>query len=238
MTTSETRRARRSRIAATALVAGVVAAGVITAGSVGVASTSKRLVGTFKITKGTTVRGAVRGSYFRMVYPGGKVATGPFFANPNSRAVNKTFTLVAPGTAGGLRTGRFQPAPHVAFNAKGDSLARAIIAPTSFTGINFSALTASHDAQTGAKVTVPSITVSKGRLSGDLRAFNAAWNKLYFNQGSPKANGTRPGLTTKVTGTYNAKTRAYVLNWSSAIIGGPFNGFTGVWHLTGTFQAG
>ena len=83
MITSESRRARRSRIATTTLVAGVVAAGVITAGSVGVASTSKRLVGTFKITKGTTVHGAIRGSYFRMVYPGGKVTTGPFFANPN-----------------------------------------------------------------------------------------------------------------------------------------------------------
>ena len=40
-----------------------------------------------------------------------------------------------------------------------------------------------------------------------------------------------------MTGTYNAKTHAYVLNWTSQVVGGPFNGFTGDWHLTGTFAA-
>jgi hypothetical protein len=99
-------------------------------------------------------------------------------------------------------------------------------------------LTSAKDAQTGKAVPVPTITLSNGHLAGDVRAFDAAWNKLYFNQGSPKADGSRPGLTSKVTGTYNAKTHAYTLNWSSAIIGGPFNGFTGVWHLTGVFKAG
>jgi hypothetical protein len=29
---------------------------------------------------------------------------------------------------------------------------------------------------------------------------------------------------------------AYVLEGSSQIVGGPFNGFTGIWHLAGTFE--
>ena len=236
MSKSTTRRVRRAKVAASALAVAVTVAGVATASAAG--ASSSKLVGTFKITRGVSVKGSIRGSYFRMVYPGGNLTSGPFFANPNSSSSNKTYTLVSPGTQGGLRTGAYQPAPKVAFDSKGDSLARLIIKPTSFTGINFSVLTSAKDAQTGKAVPVPTITLSHGHLSGDVRAFDAAWNKLYFNQGSPKADGTRPGLTSKVTGSYNTKTHAYTLNWSSAIVGGPFNGFTGVWHLTGVFKAG
>ena len=64
---------------------------------------------------------------------------------------------------------------------------------------------------------------------------SASWNNEYFNQGSPKPNGTRPGLTTPVSGSYDAATNAFVLTWSSQVVGGPFNGFTGYWHLVGTF---
>lgn len=231
------RRRRAGSVAAT-LLAGAVTATALAAAATGATTAPKTLTGTFAIAKGTSANGVPHGSYFRMVYPGGSVTKGTFFANPNSSATNKTYTLISPGTAGGLRTGKFQPAPAPAFDAKGNSGARSIIIPTSFTGINFSVVTASRDAQTGKKVSAPSIKVLNGRLSGDLRAFAANWNNLSFNQGSPKPNGTRPGLTASVTGTYNAKTHAYVLNWTSAIIGGPFNGFTGVWHLTGVFRAG
>jgi len=228
----------RTGVVTAALLAGAVTATALATAATGATTAPKGLTGTFLITKGTSVKGVTHGSYFRMVYPGGSVAKGKFFANPNSRASDKTYTLVSPGTAGGLVTGKFQPAPNPAFDAKGNSRARSIIIPTSFTGINFSVVTASRDAQTGTKVSAPSIKVLNGKLSGDLRAFAANWNNLSFNQGSPKPNGTRPGLTASVTGTYNAKTHIYVLNWTSAIIGGPFNGFTGVWHLTGTFRAG
>jgi hypothetical protein len=46
---------------------------------------------------------------------------------------------------------------------------------------------------------------------------------------------SRAGLTEPVTGTYNSKTHAFVLTWASAVIGGPFNSFTGYWHLQGRF---
>ena len=38
------------------------------------------------------------------------------------------------------------------------------------------------------------------------------------------------------TGTLDAKTGAFTLTWTSLIVGGPFNGFTGLWHLEGIFQ--
>jgi hypothetical protein len=153
-------------------------------------------------------------SYFRMEEPAG--AKAKFFANPYSTDANKTYTLVTGGTDGGLRTGVLQSAPTPAFDAKGDSLAKGIIAPANFTGIKFGLVTVG---------TAPSITASGGRLSGQLTGFTAQWNKLSFKQGAT------------VTGTYNAQTHAYVLTWSSRISGGPFNGFTGIWHLQGTYQA-
>jgi hypothetical protein len=155
------------------------------------------------------------GSYFRMIYPAGH--TPKYFANPYSTDADKTFTLVTAGTEGGLRTGSLQPAPTPAFDAKGDSLATAIIHPTNFTGIKFGLETVG---------TAPSISVAGGRLSGQVSGFTAQWNKLSFPQGSDN-----------VSGTYNATTHAYVLTWKSKISGGPFNGFTGSWHLKGTFVA-
>ncbi|MEY2397011.1 MAG: hypothetical protein QOJ00_185, partial [Actinomycetota bacterium] len=73
-------------------------------------------------------------------------------------------------------------------------------------------------------------------LSGDLKAWSASWNKQYFNQGAPKPDGSKPGLTTAAHGTYNASTGAFVLEWASTVVGGPFNDFTGTWHLSGVFH--
>ena len=72
-------------------------------------------------------------------------------------------------------------------------------------------------------------------LSGQVTAWAAQWNGDSFNQGSPKPDGSLPKPTTKLTGTYNPTTRAFTLVWTSLIVGGPFNGFAGYWHLAGTF---
>ena len=48
-----------------------------------------------------------------------------------------------------------------------------------------------------------------------------------FQRGFAEAERLDPGLTSPITGTYNAKTRAFVLTWTSQVVGGPFNGFTG-----------
>lgn len=151
-----------------------------------------------------------KGSYFRMLYPGG----GKYFKNPYSKDANKTYTLIIAGSDGGLRTGVLQPAPTPAFDHHGNSLAGRIIQPTDFTGINFGLAT---------KGIAPEISVSGTRLSGQVKGFTAEWNKLTFNQGG------------QVTGSYSAKTHTYVLTWKSKISGGPFNGFTGSWYLTGKY---
>jgi hypothetical protein len=117
----------------------------------------------------------------------------------------------------GLETGKLQPAPTPAFDAQGNSLANLVIAPTSFTEINFGIETIG---------TAPSISVKNGKLSGQLTGFTAEWNNQTFPQGS-----------STVKGTYNTRNHKYVLTWSSLISGGPFNGFTGDWHLQGKFKA-
>jgi hypothetical protein len=49
------------------------------------------------------------------------------------------------------------------------------------------------------------------------------------------AGGGTPGSTTALSGTYDPTTGQFTMSWKSLIVGGPFNTFTGVWHLTGTF---
>jgi hypothetical protein len=193
------------------------------------------LVGTFKLTAGSCATTTPTGTYFRMIFPGGSLSAGKFFDNPDSTCTDKSYTLAVPGTAGGLTTGKYQPNPVPAFSATGSALAASIIEPQSFTAIDFSVATDATDPQTGTAVPAPAIKVKNGKLSGQVEAWSASWNKLYFNQGSPKPGGTSPGLTQPVSGTYNSKTHAFVLTWASAVVGGPFNGFTGYWHLAGKF---
>jgi hypothetical protein len=212
----------------------VVVIPTVASGASGSAATP--LVGTFKITAGSCSGATPTGSYFRMIFPGGSLTAGKFFDNPDSLCTDKSYTVVSPGTAGGLRTGKYQPDPSPAFSTSGGALASTIIQPEAFTAINFSIATDKTDPQTALAVPAPVIKVRRGKLSGQVTALSAAWNNLYFNQGSPKPDGTKPGLTQAVSGTYNAKTRAFVLTWASAVVGGPFNGFTGYWHLQGTFK--
>ena len=214
------------------LAATLVAALALTGAPV--ASATTPLEGTFTITAGANPPGSV-GSYFRMIRPGGTVDNG-FIPNINSGASDQTYTYLSPGSDGGLVTGGYQPEPSPAFDDRGNSLAARIISPTGFNGPNFSADSAAIDPQTKTAVPAPAISDDgAGHLSGDLRAFGASWNNQEFNQGSPKPDGSFPGLTAGPTGSYNAVTGAYTLNWTSLIIGGPFSGFTGKWHLEGTF---
>jgi hypothetical protein len=225
-----------NRLVSTLVAALVLGAG-LTAPSAALAA-GKPLTGTFAFTPGKYKHGKGSGTYFRMIYPKGSVRKGPFFANSNSKAKNKTFTLLKPGIDGGLRTGAFQEPPTPAFASNGFALANRIIQPTLFAGIKFSLSTAPTDAQSGKTVGAPVIKVNGRKLTGDLRGFTASWNSIWFNQGSPKPGGNRPGLTRSVRGTYNPKTRRYTITWVSQIVGGPFNDFSGYWHLQGKFKPG
>ncbi|MGP0108042.1 MAG: hypothetical protein ACLPR9_04105 [Acidimicrobiales bacterium] len=196
------------------------------------------LVGTFRLAAGASTASGATGTYFRMIQPNGTLAIGPFFDNPDSTGTDKSYTLQVPGTAGGLVTGRFQPNPSPAFDASGNALAGAIVAPTPFSAIAFGISTDATDPQSGKSVPAPGISFENGKITGQLESWTASWNKLYFNQGSPKPDGTSPGLTSPVSGTYDSATHTFVITWASEIVGGPFNGFTGYWHLQGTFAPG
>lgn len=193
------------------------------------------LNGTFRISAGACSGSSASGSYFRMISPGGTIAAGKFFDNPDSLCGDKSYTLVSPGTDGGFVTGKYQPNPAAAFDASGNATAGQIVAPTGFTAIKFGISTNPKDPQTGKSVPAPSIELTNGKLSGQVQAWSAQWNHQFFNQGSPKPGGATPGLTAPVTGTYDPATKAFVLTWASQVVGGPFNGFTGYWHVQGTY---
>lgn len=174
------------------------------------------LTGVFALTAGScSGGGAATGSYFRMSQPG-----GGYISNSSSPCGDKTYTALAPGSDGGLSTAGYQP---------GTSR---ITQPQNFYGSAFTVSTNPTDPQTGDRVPVPSISDTGGSLSGNLSAFSVSWNGNNFNQGAPRpgASGAGPG------GTYDSSTGAYTLTWTSTIQGGPFNGFTGEWHLAGTFR--
>ena len=58
------------------------------------------------------------------------------------------------------------------------------------------------------------------------------WVAQKWLEAAPKSAVKGDGAT----GTYNPDTKAFTLEWTSYIDGGPFNGFTGYWHLEGVFE--
>jgi hypothetical protein len=195
------------------------------------------LVGTFKFEAGEcTAEGVESGSYFRMAQPGGDPDSGPFVINGDSACGDQTWTPFAPGSDQGLRTADYQPNPDPAFDGGGNAVASRLAQPQKWFAVAFSLSTNEKDPQTGLEVTPPALSASGGRLSGDLRAFSAAWNGQFFNQGAPKPDGSQPGNTSEPVGTYDESSGRFTLDWASQIVGGPFNNFTGKWHLEGIFE--
>ena len=224
MTTRPRRRRSAAAIAGLSLVAGAVALAPI--GATNAAST-KRLNGTFKLTKGSFSNGKAHGTYFRMSNSGG------WFRNPDSTARDKSYTLGTPGKEGGLATGRFQSHPDPPFDSKGNARVNKILKPQSFTSIRFSVATIKKQKGSSDTASVTTARVNGRKLTVNVEGWTAEWNRQYFNQGAPKPNGAG----SPATGTYNSKTKRFVLEWRSKVVGGPFNGFTGFWHLEGKFKA-
>jgi hypothetical protein len=185
---------------------GVGLLAVVGLAAAGAPASPAQLKGLFRVSAG---------SYFRLREPAGSRST--YFANPQSKDANRTYTPVTGGSDGGLFTQLLQPTPRPAFDARGNSLAARIIRPIDLAGVNLGLAT---------QVIAPSIAVNAGKLSGQLTGLRAERNGHRFDQGS-----------SSVAGTYNATTHAYVLTWSSPISGGRFNGYTGYWHLQGKFTS-
>ncbi len=226
--------------------------------------TAEQLVGLFRFTPGGFSDGKPTGTYFKMAIVGG-TADGPFVNNANSPLDEGRVTALKPGTAGGLRTGAYQSEAKPGFR-NGDSLSGSVITPTKFFDVLFGISTNAVDPQTRAALPVPSVTRTGTELTADVSAWAASWNNQEFNQGAPKpvartdaaaagqeqvakawdvvsqrwlaqpaaAKATGP----TATGTFDPATRHFTLDWTSHIQGGPFNDFTGVWHLEGVFEPG
>ncbi len=185
------------------------------------------LVGTFEITAADCADGApTAGSYFRMVQSGGTAADGPFVDNGDSTCGDKSYSGLTPGADGGLVTGDYQAAPDPAFDDAGNATADGIFEPVPFFAVDFGGATDPEEA-------MPTITATDGELTGDLSAFTAYYGGGNFNQGAPKPDGAGEAPT----GTIDPETGEFTLEWTSLISGGSFDGFTGVWHLEGTFTA-
>lgn len=226
-----TRSIRRTTTGLAGLGIAAVAA-VALLGAPSEAASTRTLNGTFKLAPGRFSDGKASGTYFRMITgkSGGKTK---YLDNPDSRSKDKSYTLGRAGKDGGLATGRFQPHPDPPFDGQGNARANKIIQPEPYTAIRFSVATLKQDPQSKKTSAVTSATVSGRKLTVRVPGFTAEWNKQYFNQGAPKPDGSGSAAT----GTYDSKTKRFVITWTSRISGGPFNGFSGFWHLEGTFKA-
>jgi hypothetical protein len=226
----------RSRSLAGAMFAAVAAVAVSWSANPApaAASSASALVGTFELTAGSCAHGAASGTYLQMILPSGS-SSGPYMSNSDSACSNQAYTPLSAGTDGGLVTGSYQPSPQPPFTSSGNARAERITAPAQYEGTAFATATAPTDPQTSTKVAAPTVTDHDGRLTADLRSFAVTWNNQNFNQGSPKPDGSYPGNTKPATGTYDASTGAFTLSWTSEVVGGPFDKFTGKWHLAGRF---
>lgn len=191
---------------------------------------SHSLVGTFKITTGacSSATAVPTGSYLQMEGNGGAVVKNSF-----GGCANATYTPLKPGTKGGLVTGSYEPNPTPPFSGS-NGLADQIVQPASFFGSAFALSTQAVDPQTGTHVPPPTVTSDNGQISGNLAALDVAYNAAYFNQGAPKPDGAYPGTTKALSGTISCD-GTFSMQWQSLIVGGAFNNYTGIWHLTGTF---
>jgi len=192
------------------------------------------LIGRFELTPGSCAGGTVSGTYLRMILPSG-TPSGPYMSNSDSRCSDQSYTPLSPGTDGGLVSSSYQPTPNPPFDKNGNALAGRITAPALFYGTSFATSSNAKDPQTDLSVSAPRVFANGRTLSADLRAFSVTWNNQYFNQGSPKPDGSLPGNTRAPSGTYDVATGAFTLNWTSQVVGGPFDKFTGQWHLAGRF---
>lgn len=256
---------RRNVAALIVLLVAIVGAGCSAGADAGGGSgKSGELVGLFRLTPGRDDGARLTGTWFRMLQPGADPDEGPYMTNGDSTADGGEATLLSPGESGGLRTGGYQSQPQPAFDGEGNSLAAAVTEPTKFFGVAFSISTNQLDPQTRTPVAPPAVVLRDGKLVADVSAWAASWNNQDFNQGAPKPlsstaakapgqqqaerawdwvsqkwlDGAPKATVTGggATGTYDPKTRAFVLEWTSLIEGGPFNGFTGLWHLEGIYE--
>jgi hypothetical protein len=200
------------------------------------AAAPTHLNGLFRIAPGRCAggHGKPSGSYLIVI----SAARSRAVRNPRNRCANHVYTLLRPGTEGGLTTGRFQPEPSPAFDARRNSTATHLIAPVAFGPYLLGFATNSRDEQdapSGAPAyPAPSAIDENGTLDLDLRSLvmtyagnaNATCRQSYgvgcWNLGSRSAQGT-----------YDAATHHFIIDWLTGEAFVPTGDSIAV-HLEGT----
>ena len=193
-------------------------------------------MGLFKIDAGEcTAAGVTSGSSFRMINPGGKLGEGPFISNGDSPCGDKTYSPMFPGSDGGMRTGAYQPEVSPPFDGGGNGATESIAKGTPFFAVRFAVATNQKDPRPGATPRSRPWRSKTGSCRGTCRHTQRPGTT------SPSTRGLRSPTVhcrgyAAPTGTYDEATKKFTLEWSSQIVGGAFNNFTGVWHFEGTFE--
>ena len=199
-----------------------------------------RLVGLFKISAGHCASAGAKptGSYLLVV----SAAQAKAVRNPRGGCANTEYTLLRPGIDGGLETGRFQGQPSPVFDAKRNSTAARVISPVFFGPYRLGFATSPRDEQ-GAPTSAPVYPApvalnSAGTLTVDLRSLVMTY------AGRPNSSCAQSfGLgcwdlgSKSASGTYNATTHHFVIDWFTGESFTPKGDSIEV-HLEGTFVPG
>lgn len=225
----------RRRIAGLAIAGLLAVAGC--SGSHQATPDAVHLAGLFHIDAGACAgkKGLPTGSYLVVL----SAASGGTVGNARGGCANPAYSLLRPGTDGGLVTGEFQENAGPTFNAHGDSREGRIVIPARFGALRFGFATSTRDEQdapTGAAAfPQPSAVIEGSKLRIDLRSLVVSY-------------GGRPGATCAETfgggcwelgsenasGTYDAATGHFTLQWFSGRSFTPKGDSIEV-HLEGTF---
>jgi hypothetical protein len=227
------------RVLAAAAVAGVLGVSSGCGGNATAASPT-RLDGLFRLTAGhcTTAQAKPTGSYLVVV----SAAQGHAVHNPRGGCANADYTVLRPGTDGGLTTRKFQGQPSPVFDAHRNSRAARIIAPVRFGPYRLGFATSPQDEQaapTGAPAfPPPAAIVSGGSLQVDLRSLVLTY------AGEPKSSCAQSyGVgcwelgSRSASGTYDAATHHFVIDWFTGESFTPHGDSIEV-HLEGTVVPG
>lgn len=204
------------------------------------------LSGVLKIDQGRCSEiGPVWGSWFRMLPPDGNIDDDDtFLPNFDSQCSDQTYSLLSPGKVG-LRIGEHQESPDPPFDAATNGVADQIISPTRFYSVTLALSSEKTSPVTGDTLPAPRLFVSTDTepdesgnavLTASLESLFVAWNGSWFEQGTPHPDGFK-GVTTPARGTINLETGRFMLEWTSEVEGGDFDGTAGIWHLEGFFVA-
>jgi hypothetical protein len=195
------------------------------------------LDGLFKISPGRCAgaTGLPTGSYLVVL----SAASGKTVGNPDGGCANPAYTLLKPGTDGGLITGEFQQVGGATFDRHGNSRDDRVLLPVRFGKFRVGFGTDSHDEQdapNGAPAYPdPSAIVEGTALRIDLRSLVVSY------AGAPGSScDTTYGVgcwelgSENAAGTYDAATGHYSIQWFSGASFTPRGDSIEV-HLEGTF---